>query len=187
MKKVAILVLVLALEFAVSGCGANTPSTVTTTKATGNWEAVLTGGVGDASKLGFTTSFNVTPNTAGTAEPLDITGFGFFNNGACFATDESGVSTETENGTATIQTNTGTNQVTGTLTFTINSLIPAGNSLTLTGNLTGTSNGTTTTLGTLSNGVVQGTWTLAGGAGDSSCTGGGNFLMCQGASTCTPP
>jgi len=185
MKKVAILV--LALELAVSGCGHTSPSTITKTQATGKWEALLTGGLADASKLNFTAQFTVTPNTAGTAEPLDITGFGFFNNGACFATDEAGVSTETEAGTATIQTNTGTNQVTGQLTFTINSLIPAGNTLTLTGNLTGTSNGTTTTVGTLSNGVVQGTWTLAGGAGDPSCTGGGNFLMCQDASTCTPP
>jgi hypothetical protein len=62
-----------------------------------------------------------------------------------------------------------------------------GNVLTLTGDLTGTSNGTTSTTGTLSNGVVVGTWTLTGGAGDPSCTGNGDFLMCQGNNTCTAP
>jgi hypothetical protein len=185
MKKVALLM--LALELAVCGCGSNNPSTTTTTQANGLWEASLSGGLGEASKLGFTTQFTVTPNAAGTAEPLDITGFGFFNNGACFATDVNGITEENETGTATITTNTGTDQVTGTLTFAVQSISPPGNTLTLTGNLTGTSNGTTTTTGTLTNGVVQGTWTLTGGAGDDSCTGGGSFLMCQGARTCTPP
>jgi hypothetical protein len=185
MKKLALLV--LALELVVCGCGSNTPSTITTTSASGNWEAQLTGGLDQASRLNFVTSFTVTPNTAGTAEPLDITGFGFINDGACFATDQNGISTETESGQATITTNTGTDQVTGTLTMTVNSVTPSGNTLSLTGNLTGTSNGTTLTNGTLSNGVVQGTWTLTGGAGDSSCAGSGTFLMCQGAATCTPP
>ena len=91
-----------------------------------------------------------------------------------------------ESGTATLNTNTGTNQVTGTLDFTVTSVTPAGNTLTLTGNLTGTSNGTTTTTGTLSNGVVSGTWTLTGGQGDPSCTVlKGTFVMCQGTATCT--
>jgi hypothetical protein len=69
----------------------------------------------------------------------------------------------------------------------VTSATPPGNVLTLTGNLTGTSNGTTGTTGTLSNGVVEGTWALTGGQGDPSCTGGGSFLMCQGAATCTVP
>ena len=185
MKKVALLM--LALELAVCGCGSNNPSTTTTTQATGSWEAQLTGGTEQASRLNFVTAFTVTPNAAGTAEPLDITGFGFFNDGACFATDVNGVTEENETGTATITTNTGTDQVTGTLTLTVQSISPPGNTLTLTGNLTGTSNGTTTTTGTLTNGVVEGTWTLTGGAGDPSCTGGGSFLMCQGQRTCTPP
>jgi hypothetical protein len=186
MKKVATLLLMVALEIAVCACG-NPPTNKTTTQAKGNWEALLTGGTAQAAHLNFVTEFNVTPNEAGTAEPLDITGFGFFNQGACFATDQNGISTENESGTATITTNTGTNQVTGTLTLTVDSLTPAGNTLTLTGNLTGTSNGSTTTIGVLSNGVVQGAWTLTGGAGDSSCTGGGSFIMCQDANTCTVP
>ena len=56
----------------------------------------------------------------------------------------------------------------------------------MTGNLTGTSNGTPQVTGTLSNGVVVGTWMLSGGAGDASCADSGNFIMCQGTSPCTP-
>jgi predicted transcriptional regulator len=67
----------------------------------------------------------------------------------------------------------------------VTSISPAGNTLTMSGNVTGTSNGTPTTTGILSNGVVVGTWTLSGGAGDSSCAGSGNFIMCQGTSTCS--
>src|ERR1700722_13024004 len=181
MNKLATLQLMVALEIGVCACG-NPPKIITTTQANGNWEALLTGGRGNAAQLSFVTTFPVTPNEAGTAEPLDITGFGFFNSGACFATDQNGISTEQETGTATISTNTGTGQVNGPFTFTVSSLTPAGNTLTLSGNLTGTSNGTTTTTGTLSNGVVQGSWTLAG---SSDCTGGGSFLMCQNANTCT--
>jgi hypothetical protein len=179
MKKLAFLTL-LALAFAVSSCGNSTPTNVTNTSASGNWEALLTGGTGESSKLDFVTAFSVT-----NAGPLDITGFGFINSGACFAT---GLNVENETGTASFTTSS-TNQVTGTLTLTVNSINPAGNSLSMTGNLTGTSNGTTTTTGTLSSGVVAGSWTLTGG---SSCTGGassvtGNFVMCQGAATCTVP
>ncbi len=179
MKKLAFLTL-LALAFAVSSCGNSTPTNVTNTSTSGNWEALLTGGTGEASKLDFVTAFSVT-----NSGPLDITGFGFINSGACFAT---GLNAENETGAATLTTSS-TNQVTGTVTLTVNSVNPAGNTLTMTGNLTGSSNGTTTTTGTLSNGVVAGTWTLTGGA---SCTGGaasvtGNFLMCQGKATCTVP
>jgi hypothetical protein len=177
MKKLAFLTL-LALAFAVSSCGNSTPTDVTNTQAGGNWEALLTGGTGEASKLNFVTAFSVT-----NSGPLDITGFGFINSGACFAT---GLNVENESGTADFTTSS-TNQVTGTLSFTVNSINPPGNTLALTGNLTGTSNGTTTTTGTLSNGVVSGTWALTGGAGDPSCTGTGNFIMCQGKATCTVP
>jgi hypothetical protein len=59
----------------------------------------------------------------------------------------------------------------------------------LTGVLTGTSNGTTTTTGTLSNGVVVGSWSLApGSSADPACTpisSNAAFVMCQGAATCT--
>jgi hypothetical protein len=176
MKK--LFLIVLALELAVCGCGGNTNATTTNTSTTGNWEAQLTGGTEQASLLNFTVAFSVT-----NSGPLNITGFSFFNAGACFA---NGVNGSTQNGTATLTTSA-TDTVTGTLNLAVNSVTPAGNSLTLTGNLTGTSNGTTTTNGTLSNGVVVGTWTLTGGQGDPSCTGSGPFLMCQNATTCTVP
>jgi len=175
MKKLAILIL-LALELAVCGCGTTSPSNQVNTQTSGNWEVQLTGGTAEASKLNFVTAFSVT-NTG----PLDITGFSFINAGVCFA---NGVNTSTETGTATLVTGS-TDQVTGTLNFTVTSITPAGNTLALTGNLTGTSNGTTGTTGTLSNGVVSGSWQLTGGAGDSSCAGTGTFVMCQGTSTCT--
>jgi hypothetical protein len=183
MKKLAMLML-LALELAVSGCATSPNSNPTTsTAATGFWEAHLIGGTGEASKLNFVTAFNVT-----NVGPLDITSFSFFNNGACFA---NGVGGSNETGTAAFTTKTGTGQVTGTMTYTVTSIIPAGNILTLTtpaGGLTGTSNGTTTTTGSLSNGVAVGTWTLTGAQGDPSCAvTQGTFVMCQGSNTCTVP
>ena len=180
MKKLAILML-LALELAVSGCGSSTSSTnVTNTSTSGNWEVQLTGGTAEASKLNFVTAFSVT-----NSGPLDIKGFSFINAGACFA---NGLNASTETGSAVLTTNTGTSQVNGTLNFSVTSITPSGNSLALTGALTGTSNGTTTTTGTLSNGVVVGTWHLTGGAGDASCVvPQGSFVMCQGTATCTVP
>jgi len=185
MKKLAILAM-LALEFAVCGCGANPPTTVTTTTS-GNWEAQLFGGTGPTAQLNFVTSFNVTDTTGITNEPLDITGFGFFNAGSCFTLGPTAV---TESGTATLNTNSA-GQVTGTLNLVVNSTT-SGSVLTLNGNLTGTSNGTTTTTGTLSNGVVVGNWTLTPGASDQSCATPANansatFIMCQSAATCTVP
>lgn len=181
MKKLAILML-LALELAVSGCGTSSPSTVTNTSATGSWEAQLIGGTAEASKLNFVTEFNVE-----NSGPLDVTGFSFINAGACFA---NGLDGSNEAGTASFTTNSGTLQVTGQLTFTVTSVTPPGNVLILTtpaGGLTGTSNGTTTTTGTLSGGVAVGSWKLTGGSGDPSCNGTGTFTMCQATATCTVP
>ncbi len=182
MKKLAFLTL-LALAFAVSSCGTSpNPNPFTNTSATGFWEAQLAGGTGEASKLTFTTAFNVINVGA-----LDITSFSFINAGACFA---NGVKGSIEAGTASFTTNISTGLVTGSLTYTVTSAIPAGNVLTLTspdGGLTGTSNGTVTTVGTLSNGVAVGTWNLTGGQGDPSCMGSGTFIMCQGKATCTVP
>jgi hypothetical protein len=176
MKKLACLI-VLGLELAVCGCGSNTIAPATTSTSTaGNWEAQLTGGTDQSSLLNFVTAFSVT-NTG----PLTIAGFSFINLGKCFA---NGVNGSTESGTATLITGSA-NHVTGTISFNVVSTTPAGNTLTLTGNLTGTSNGTPTTTGTLTNGVVVGTWILKGGAGDPSCTGSGNFVMCQGTNTCS--
>ncbi len=178
MKKLALLI-GLALELAVCGCGSNTIASIyTNTVTSGSWEAQLTGGIGESSLLNFVTSFSLF-NTG----PLEITGFGFINAGKCFA---NGINGSVETGSATLITGAA-NQVTGTLKFTVKSVTPPGNTLTMSGNVTGTSNGTPQTTGTLSNGVVVGTWTLDGGAGDPSCTGSGNFLMCEGTNSCTPP
>lgn len=179
MKKLAIL-LAIALELAVSGCGNSTPtSTITTTASSASWEAQLTGGTGQASLLNFVVTFSV--NTTG---PLDVTGFSFFNQGSCFTTT---ANSQTVSGTTTLTT-TATDTVTGPFTLTIKSNSNS-NTLALTGTVTGTSSGTTTTIGNLSNGVVVGTWTL--NSSDSNCTGGGStppsgtFVMCQGAATCS--
>ena len=178
MKKLALMAL-LAIEFAVCGCGTSgTPSTTTNTQATGNWEGQMTGGTEQASLLNFVTTFTVT-----NSGPLNVTGFGFFNAGACFAT---GTNAETVAGNATLTTSS-TNAVTGTLSLTITSSTN-GSVLTLdAGSLTGTSNGTIGTTGTLSNGVVVGTWTLTPGSGVTGCNSGkGNYLLCQDKATCTP-
>lgn len=177
MTKLALIAL-LALEIAVCGCGNSTPSTTTSTEAKGNWEAQLTGGSDQTALLNFVTTFTVT-----NSGPLNITGFAFFNSGACFDT---GTDAETATGNATFTT-ASTNSVTGTLNLTITSATK-GSVLTLNpGTLTGTSNGTTTTTGTLSNGVVVGTWTLTPGS-SSTCTGNlqGSYLLCQDKATCTP-
>jgi len=177
MKKLLLLVFV-AVELAVCGCGSsNNTSTTTNTQATGNWEAQLTGGTDQASLLDFVTSFNVT-----NSGPLDITGFGFFNQGTCFAT---GTNAETVTGNASFSTSS-TNSVTGTLNLTITSTTN-GSVLTLDpGSLTGTSNGTTTTTGTLSNGVVVGTWSLQPGTGATGCNAAkGNYILCQDKATCS--
>ena len=72
MKKFALAAL-LALEMVVCGCGNSTPTNVTNTQATGNWEAQLTGGSQQTALLNFVTTFNVVDQG-----PLNITGFGFF-------------------------------------------------------------------------------------------------------------
>jgi len=189
MKTVTIL-LVVALGCLLWGCGNNIPRTVTNTATSGNWEAQLidpSGGAG--TQLNFVIAFNVTNNG-----PLDITGFAFFNQGPCFTT---GLTTSTQSGNASFTTNTATGQVTGTLNLTITSTTNS-SVLQLTSNpngLTGTSNGTLTTTGVLSDGVVVGTWKLSNST-DSGCNSpsssssatatGYTFIMCQNASTCTP-
>jgi hypothetical protein len=181
MKKL-VFGMVLALELAICGCGSNTiANTVTNTSASGTWEAQLTGGFDQSSLLNFVTAFRIYDTG-----PLDITGFNFFNKeGKCFAIGTINAPGSSETGTATLITGAA-DQVTGTFNFKVTSISPPGNVLTMTGNVTGTSNGTPQVTGTLSNGVVVGTWTLSGGAGDASCAGAGNFIMCQGTSTCTP-
>jgi hypothetical protein len=187
MKKFAILAL-LGLGLVVSSCGSRTlNTTLTNTTATGKWESHVNGGLGEASQLNFVTAFTVTDNGSGTNLPLDITGFSFYNAGSCFA---NGVDGSSEKGTTTFSTITGTDQVIGTMTYTITSNVPPGSVLTLTSyadGFTGTSTATQNTTGTLSNGVVVGTWSLTNSTNNADCMGTGTFIMCQAAATCTAP
>lgn len=177
------IVVMLALALGLCACANNTPNTITNTSTSGNWEAqLISPSGGQASLLNFVVGFNVT-NTG----PLDITGFAFFNQNGCFA---NGLNAQTVTGTASYTTGP-TGQVTGTLSLKITSSAN-GSVLTLTSNpdgLTGTSNGTVTTLGTLSNGVVVGKWTLVPGAKATGCNAvnspDATFIMCQNAATCT--
>jgi len=189
MKKLAILAL-LSLSLVVSGCGSRTLNTTPpNTTTSGNWEAHVNGGLGEASKLDFVTAFSVTDNgSSNNNVSLDITGFSFINAGACF---DNGVNASSQKGLTTFSTTSGTDRVTGNLSYTVVSNQPSGNVLTLTSyqdGFTGTSTATQNTTGTLSNGVVVGTWTLSG-----PCTNGANpspsgtFIMCQAAATCTAP
>jgi len=203
MRKLALLALVL--ELAVCGCGTAPNSGVVTTTTSGNWEAQFLGGAPSsptatgplfpASQLNFVTAFTVTSVIEGTPESLNITGFGLFNATQCFAT---GTGAETVTGSATLNT-AQSGQVTGSFNYSITSVATpttvAGNLLTLTtqgGGVSGTSSGTSTTTGTLSNGVFWGQWTLK--SSDTNClpkedngSVTGTYIMCQGTATCTPP
>ena len=186
MKKFALLI-VLAFELAVCGCANNAPNTIVSTTTTGNWGAQMTGGTGEAALLNFTTQFTLTANS-GINEPLDIVAFSFINAGKCFGT---AVTDNREVGNATL-TVSSTNTVSGSLNFTVTSTTN-GNVLTLTapdGGLTGTTNGSPGTVGTLSNGIAVGTWTLT--SSDTNCIPtspvSGTFLMCQSTTQpCVPP
>lgn len=188
MKKVAFLAL-LALAVGFSSCATRTPTTTVENTVGGYWEAELTGGLGVDSQLNFVTEFSVT-NVNGTTETFTPTSFSFINSqsqsGSCFP------SVQPPSGTVTI-TALPTNQVTGSLTYIVMGPSGAGqNTLTLTadpsngGGVSGTANGTAGTIGTLTNGVAWGSWTLTGPcAGSSQVTG--TFIMCQGTNKCTVP
>jgi hypothetical protein len=185
MKKLAVLAVpvVLALLLMVGACNTTPTSNITTT-TNGNWEATLNGGTGASSLMNFVVTFSLTAYTGQSSQALDITGFSFFNAGGCFTPGED---QQSVSGSATLSTAS-----TGAVTGTVNLTISAGNGTQLSlvnGSLTGTSNGTTTTTGTLSDGVIVGTWTITPGTGVSGCTTPSNptFVMCQGAATCTIP
>lgn len=148
MKYVAILLLMVII---LNGCSSTTTNaSAAAATASGNWQAEMSGGTGDASGLSFITAFS-----ADGSGNMTITNFQFLTDGPCF------VSGETETGSLVVTTNSN-NVVTGTLTFTISSGNPAGNKLTL----NGTESGTT----------ITGTWQLTG---SSDCTSAGTFSMTQ--------
>jgi hypothetical protein len=152
MKEVAILLLVALM---LNGCGSSTPTTQTA--ASGVWSADLPGGSGEASGFSFTTQFTVNGDGS-----LSITYFQFLTEGTCFP-----VSGGTETGAMVLTTNTSTNAVTGTFTYTVQS---GGNTLTLNGTVTGTTSATT-----LSGGSITGAWSVTGGCNAT----GESFTMMQ--------
>jgi hypothetical protein len=171
MKKLAILILV-ALGVVALGCGHSNLAPPPKTQTGGEWEAQLIGGTGQAALLNFVTDFNVTNTNGAGNEPLSISSFGFFNVQSCFVTQD-------VSGSANLTTST-TNLVTGSMVYTVTSVNPGGNTLTLTSsNVQGTASN-----GSLTNGVVTGSWSLTG-----SCAGGGTvggtFTLCQGKSSCS--
>jgi hypothetical protein len=156
MKKFAVLLL-LACELAVGGCGSSTKTSLSNAQSStsGLWGAVLAGGEGDASGavLGFITNFTI--NSDGS---LNITQFSFNTNPAGMNSQPCFVS-ESASGSSSLTTTTG-NEVEGSITYVVTSTSPAGNTLTLNGTEVGTS--------------ITGTWTLAGGTG---CVSNGTFTM----------
>lgn len=114
----------------------------------GTWNATLT----DANGVSiFTFGTSLVVNGDGS---LSISNFNFTTASPCF------VSGETETGAFTLMGDFNGN-VTGKFQFAVQSGIPAGNTLTL----SGTANGRT----------ISGTWSLNG----MGCTGSGNFTMVQ--------
>lgn len=162
--KLISFVSVLLVALSLTSCSTPTVSQQAQTAAGGIWSAEIVGGSGPASGFSFTTEF-----TLSTDGNLTITYFQFLTqeagSNACFPIDGG-----TENGQMVLNANESTDQVTGTLKYTVTA---SGNTLTLNGNVTGTEvNG----LPPLSDGSITGTWTVAG---STSCTGSGNFTMTQ--------
>jgi len=166
MKQVAILLLMALM---LDGCSSMRSLQSTTS---GIFQAVMFGGVGDASGFSFITQFTLNGN-----DSLNISSFQFLtnnNNGntPCFPVTGGTVTGNIAN--YVVNTN---DTVSGNLTYVVKS---GGNTLTLTGVVTGTATvtgtppNTSTTFTSLS---VAGNWTLEGTAGCNNS--GGSFTMTQ--------
>ena len=136
MKQFALAAL-LAMSFALVGCGSNSSNPAT---IDGTWNATLLD-INNTTVFTFGTSLVVNGDGS-----LTISNFRFNSNSPCF------VSGETASGSFTLMGNFN-GQVKGRFGFTVQSGSPSGNTLTL----SGTANGNT----------VSGTWTLNGGSGCS--------------------
>jgi hypothetical protein len=165
MKEVAILLVATLL---LNSCG--TGSTATQTAAGGTWSATMLGGEGAASGFSFITSFTV----GGSGGGLSLSSFQFDTAGPCFP-----VNGDMVTGAMVLVENQTTFQVTGTLTFTVQS---GGNTLTLKGNVTGTENGIYGNGATLSGAMATGTWTLTGSPECTVTNSDTSFTMTQVAS-----
>jgi hypothetical protein len=166
MKQVAILLLMALM---LDGCSSTRTLQSTTS---GIFQAVMFGGVGDASGFSFITQFTLNSDNS-----LNILSFQFEtdnNNGntPCFTLFGPTVTGKIAN--YIVNTN---DTVSGNLTYVVKS---GGNTLTLTGPVTGTATVTGTppnTSTTLTSASASGNWTLTGGAGCNNS--GGSFTMTQ--------
>ena len=143
MKQFAVAV-VVAVGLVLIGCGSSNNSSSNTIN--GNWNANLMSG-GNTPVFAFGTS--MTENSDGT---VTITNFSFTTSSPCF-------DSETESGSFTLGGNFN-GSVGGKFGMTVQSSTPIGNTLTLTGAVSGN--------------TITGTWTLTGSSG---CTGSGSFTM----------
>ncbi|MGC2194873.1 MAG: hypothetical protein WA628_09360 [Terriglobales bacterium] len=141
-KLAAAILLVLGLTLVGCGSSNNKAGTIN-----GNWTATLMNTNG-AQVFAFNTSLTEVGNGS-----LTITNFGFSTNSPCF------VSGETESGSFSL-TGDFNGNVSGGFGLNVHSGSPGGNTLTLSG--------------TVSGNTVTGTWSLIGGVG---CTGTGSFTM----------
>lgn len=153
MKKLLVLVL-LAFELTSIGCGGSTTSSVKA--ADGTWESALIGTNAGVGVFNFLTSFSVSSNGA-----LSVSYFSFLTTGPCFP-----VNGETVSGTFDVTSAT-TTSTSANFHLTVQS---GGDSLTM----TGTATGTTDTSGNTTWSTITGTWTQTGGSG---CAGSGAFTM----------
>ena len=143
MRKLA-AALLLGMGLILVGCGADKNSG----NINGNWTATLTDGSG-GQEFAFTTALVAT----GSSGTLTINSFQFSSNSPCF------VSGETERGTFALSGDFSGN-VSGQFGMSVLSGSPGGNTLTLTGKVSG--------------GTISGSWILAGSSG---CNGSGKFTM----------
>jgi hypothetical protein len=174
MKAVAILL--IAMLLLLNGCGT---SPAIQQPAGAIWQAQLIGGTGSASGLSFITAFTV--NDGGS---LTFNSFQFLNNGSCFPYIKEIPTASFAN----LQFISSTLQVTGTLSFTVTY---GGNTLMLTGPMTGTATETGSTGNntiTFNTATITGTWTLTGSPECTLTNSDTSFTMtlCTSSTVCTP-
>jgi hypothetical protein len=170
MKQVAILLLMALM---LDGCSSNSKTLQSTT--TGIFQAVMYGGVGEASGFSFITDFTLNSN-----DTLNVSFFQFLtentlNNTPCFPINGGTVS-----GLIADYMVNSDDTVSGTLTMIVKS---GSNTLTLTGDVTGTATVTGTPPNTqtvFTSATISGTWTLKGTPECTLTAGDNSFIMTQG-------
>jgi hypothetical protein len=185
MKKLAFLTL-LAVAAVLSSCGSNQIQELPTSSISGNWEAQLYGGTNGASALNFLINFNLFVTNGSPPQNVNVNDFAWINANPCFPP-----APDVTPPTVQLTNNINNHTITGSITFTIKA---GGNVLTLnatppTGELIATAPSSN---GVVTNGAVNGTWTLTTNDSSSGCSAGGSsavvqpsFIMCQNATSCT--